>query len=339
MPSRAPPDERRTILVVTHEVEPFLRHDPRIVLLDTTSGKLRDVTREELNAYYRRSAAVLEDRERTSAVQPPPTFLQRLMPFLEGPGQAAMILLRAVAAPFAGWRRPRWKGRYLVHYLRMVALGPTIIYVAIAGALLGFVSVSFTFRELPYGQVTVPLLTEEFLAATGYSSFRVLIPLLISLLLSAKCGAAVAADLGARRLTHQYEALRSFGAHPEHYYYGNIVLAMIVAAPLLTTIAFFYGSYASLLGFLFASDEATPMVFHRNYYATLWPADHAWPKGAGWVLLKMAGSGLLIAALSYAIGSRPKQSAADVSRDVGRTIFWASLAVLALHSLFSFIEF
>jgi hypothetical protein len=50
-------------------------------------------------------------------------------------------------------------------------------------------------------------------------------------------------------------------------------------------------------------------------------------------------SGLGIAAIAYVLGARRKDSAVEVSRDVGLTIFWATLAVLGLHSAFSFIEF
>ena len=113
---------------------------------------------------------------------------------------------------------------------------------------------------------------------------------------------------------------------------------MTVAAPALTLIAFIANCYASLVAFLLTSDGATVSVFRRNYFTTLW-TDTILPEGVGWVLLKTAASGLLIAALSYAIGSRPKPSHIGVSRDVGLTIFWASLAVLGLHSAFAFFEF
>ena len=43
--------------------------------------------------------------------------------------------------------------------------------------------------------------------------------------------------------------------------------------------------------------------------------------------------------LAYSIGARPKASSVDISRDVGLTIFWASLGVLAIHAAFSFVEF
>ena len=222
----------------------------------------------------------------------------------------------------------------------MVVFGTTAVYVALAGAMLGFVFTSFSFSRLPYTEVMMPLLTEEFLAATGYSTFRVVVPIMVGVLIAGKCGAAVAADVGARRLTHQFDALLSFRVRPDSYLYGNIAVALIIGCPLLTAVAFATNCFAALVAFLMASPDTTVSMFYRNFFATTWwPSGHLFPNGTGWVLIKAAGEGLLIAALSYGLGSRPKASSPDVSRDVGLTIFWGSLAILLLHAVFSFIEF
>ncbi len=326
-------DSKQTVIVVSHDYAAFLPHQPRLVLLDPSEKRLRDVTPQELDDFFQNPSE--EDSGGNLDVLAPKGRLRAIM---EAPGEAFLTLLGGIEAPFRGWRRPRWKIRYLLHYLRMVLFGTTALYVAIAGMLLGFVTVFFGFSQLPYRDMTLPLVMEEFLAATGYGAFRVVAPLLICVLIAGKCGAAVAADIGTKRLTHQFEAMRSLGAEPRHYLYGNIVLSMTIAAPALTLIAFVANCYASLVAFLLASDSATVSVFRRNYFTTLW-TDTALPDGAGWVLLKTVASGLLIAALSYAIGSRPKPSHTGVSRDVGLTIFWASLAVLGLHSAFAFFEF
>jgi len=329
---------RKTVIVVTHDFVPFLRHQPRLVLLDSAEGAFRDVDPEQLQRYFDQSEpqALPPAEEAQSAVAP---SWRGWRGWIEAPGEAVWTLVAALSAVLGGWTTPRWKLRYLWHYMRMVTFGTTALYVALAGAMLGFVFVFFSFSQLPYAQVTVPLLTEEFLAGTGYSTFRVVVPLLISVLLAGKCGASVAADVGARRLTYQYDAMRSFGVRPEHYLYGNVVLALVVGGPLLTAVAYGTHWYASLIAYLITSDETSITVFQRSFFAMVWPEGQALPRGFGWVVLKTATSGLLIAALAYAIGSRPKASSTDVSRDVGLTIFWSSLAVLLLHSCFSFVEF
>jgi ABC-type lipoprotein export system ATPase subunit/ABC-type transporter Mla maintaining outer membrane lipid asymmetry permease subunit MlaE len=331
---------RKTVMVVTHDYLPFLRHSPRFVLLDGRTGKLRTVDEPDLQAEFERQALDASPPGLMAATsQRKSEWPARCRSWLEAPGEVLFILLASVMAMAGGWRHAKWKLRYLWHYLRMVALGTTALYVAIAGVMLGFVFIFFSFAQLPYKEVMVPLLTEEFLSATGYSMFRVIVPLLIGVLMAGKCGAAVAADVGARRLTHQFDAMRSFGVAPQHYLYGGIAVAFIIGMPLLTVVGYVANWYASLTAYMMTSDNATIAVFHRNFFATVWPSDHSLPIGIGWVALKASLSGALIAALAYALGSRPKASSVDVSRDVGLTIFWASLAVLLLHSVFSFVEF
>ena len=326
----------KTVIIVTHDVDPFLPHQPRLVLLDASSGTLRDVDALELADFFREPPGVAP----TGSIAPREgAFARHALGWVDQPGRVMLALLASLWVPLFGWRRPAWRLRYLWHYIRMVAVGATALYVAIAGAMLGFVFVSFSFSQLPYTEVTVPLLTEEFLAATGYSTFRIVIPLLIAVLMAGKCGASIAADVGARRLTHQYDAMRNCGARPEHYLFGNAVCAMLIGSFFLTAIACVSNAYASLVAFLSASPDATVALFQRNFYAIMWPEGQLLPRGSGWVALKMACSGLLVASLSYAIGARPKESSTDVSRDVGLTIFWASLGVLVVHALYSFVEF
>ena len=327
----------KTVVVVTHDFEPFLRFRPRLVLADPDRRTLTDIDREELSEYFLRAAAPTTVRAAGEASASGSS--SGWLPWIEWPGRALWTIGASFAAPFGGWNRPRWKLAYLWHYLRMVAFGTTAIYVAIAGAMLGFVFITFSFSNLPYSKVTVPLLTEEFLAATGYSMFRVVVPLLIAVLMAGKCGASAAADLGARRLTNQFEAMINLGASPRDYLFGNLVTALAFAGPLLILIGFATACYASLVAYLMTAPQTTVAGFQRNFFATMWPEGWWFPKGCGWVLLKSVTAGVLIAALSYTIGSRPKASSVQVSRDVSSTIFWASLGVLMLNALYSFVEF
>lgn len=327
----------RTVIVVSHDPEPFMAHEPRVVMLDPQSRSLREI--DDVGA-------APQALEHASPVEPVAT--QRAKPLLswrrmhdlfEEPGRIVMVLFGFLVAILGAWHRPRWKIRYFAHYFRLVAGPSTVIYVIIAGTMLGYTFVNFTFAQIPYAEVTVPLLKEEFLAATGYSTFRVIVPLLIAVLVAGKCGASIAADVGTRRYANQFDALRNCGASPAFYLYGNIALSLLIAVPLLTVLAFVANGYASMVAFLSADPDGTIAMFMRNYFATVWPDDRSLPVGTGWVVLKMSFSGLIVAGLSYAIGSRPKASPVDVSRDVGLTIFWSSLTVLLFHSILSRVEF
>lgn len=327
----------KTTLVVTHDYRPFLCYHPRIILLDPNTGSLLDVDEASIQEYFRQEPMKTPPgTEPAHRISGPLTLLWS---WLDLPGSVSWAIITCFLEVMGSWSHPKWKMRYLWHYLRMVSLGTTTIYVAIAGTMLGFVFVFFSFSQLPYVEVTTPLLTEEFLAATGYTSFRVVVPLMIAVLMAGKCGASIAADVGARRLTHQFDALRSFGVRPQHYLYGNIVAALVLGCPLMTFVGYAANWYASLTAYLLTSEEAGIAVFQRNFFATVWPMGQSWPTGLGWVVVKSAGSGLIIAALGYTIGSRTKTSSVDVSRDVGITIFWSTLGVLMLHAGLSFVEF
>ncbi len=328
----------KTVVVVTHDYAPFLQYSPRLVLLDEQEHSLVEVREEELRIYFDKVLSLQEEIESNST----PTPAERQFPgisMLEKPGLALLTLFNSPVAALQGWQQAKWKLRYLWHYSKMVAFGSTAVYVAIAGAMLGFVFTSFGFQRLPYAEVTIPLVTEELLAATGYSTYRVIIPLLIAVLLAGKCGAAIAADVGTRRHSHQFDAMRSLGVKPETYLLGNASIALFIASPILTIIAFVSNYWAAMTAYLMTSQDTTLTAFRRNFLATVWPTDRALPIGTGWVVLKATTSALLIAALAYTIGARRKQSAVDVSKDVGLTIFWATLAVLTLHSVYSLIEF
>lgn len=250
-----------------------------------------------------------------------------------------LSLLVGLMAIGQGWTPWPWKMRYFWHYLRMVCFGPPLIYSMVAGAMLGFVFTTFSFSQIPYSNVLVPLLTEEFLAATGYSTYRIVVPLMIAVLLAGKCGASIAADVGSRKLAGQFDAMVNLGASPSAYLHGNIVLAMIVAMPIITAAAYITNCYASLVAYLMASESGTRAIFMRNYFSLSWPIGHVLPRGTHWVILKALLGGWLIGSLSYMIGARTKKSPPDVSRDVGKTILWASLAVLLAHSIISLVEF
>lgn len=328
----------RSVVVVTHDYRPFMAFDPRAVVLDSTAQRLREIPAAELPDFF--ETIDVDDVPPDETDQATLTDLRLgIAAWVRAPGDALLALLLALWAVAGGWRRPQWKLRYLWHYSRIALFGSTAIFVALAGAMLGFVFTSFSFAQLPYTQITVPLLTEELLAATGYSTYRVIVPLLISVLIAGKCGATIAADVGSRRLTHQFEALRSFGARPEFYLFGSVALAMTVGAPLLNFLAYLCNTYAALIAFLMTSEDTSIAVFQKNFLATVWPSRLALPHGTGWVVLKSASSGLLVAVLAYVIGARRKLASPDVSRDVSLTIFWATIAVLFLHSLFSFVEF
>jgi Permease MlaE len=106
------------------------------------------------------------------------------------------------------WQSPRWGLRFFVHFARLVTGGTAIIYLGIAGCIIGFVSTYFTLKYMPYKLYTEPLLMEELLGTIGFALYRIFIPVLTTVLIAARCAAAISADLGNKRYGGQYESLR-----------------------------------------------------------------------------------------------------------------------------------
>ena len=61
------------------------------------------------------------------------------------------------------------------------------------------------------------LLIEDLLESMGFALYRIIIPLLGTLLIAARCGAAVASDVGAKSYGNQLDAMRSLSIRPERY--------------------------------------------------------------------------------------------------------------------------
>ncbi|MFQ5591428.1 MAG: ATP-binding cassette domain-containing protein, partial [Phycisphaerae bacterium] len=131
---------RKTVIVVTHDYKSFLPYKPRFILLDSNTGKLRTVDEAQLDAEFEAQAKA----DITTWPAAGPSVIRGAstagaVAWVESPGRVLLMFLASVVAVTCGWRRPKWKMRYLWHYLRMVALGTTALYVAIAGVMLGFV--------------------------------------------------------------------------------------------------------------------------------------------------------------------------------------------------------
>src|SRR5690606_13355572 len=156
--------------------------------------------------------------------------------FLADTTRAAEAALTLPLRLFPWWRSQRWGLWFLAHYLRLVAGPSAWTYLAVTGLIVGFVATHFTFAYLPYARYTEPLITEEVLGAIGYAQFRVLIPLIATILVAARCGAAVASDVANKTYGRQMDALRSLGASPRRYVLTNVLWSFLIGTPVLVLV-------------------------------------------------------------------------------------------------------
>jgi ABC-type multidrug transport system ATPase subunit/ABC-type transporter Mla maintaining outer membrane lipid asymmetry permease subunit MlaE len=345
----------KTTIVVTHDWPHFEAVAARTYLLE--DGKLRDTPAGGLGRWKAGSAAEVDPALETAAVpessglfRPPPgqrspvaraaAYLGWLMTSaLAATGSAVEAALQAAAGLLPLWRSARWGLRYLVHYLWLVASPSAWLYFGAAGAIAGFVSTHFTFKFLPFRAYTEPLLTEELLHALGFALYRILVPVLITVLIAARCGAAAASDVGTRRYTLAIDAMNSMGARPSRYLLTNILYAFAIGAPFLVALAFTTARMVSLLVFSYDYPQHGPFFWDSHFHRSLRVPGAALYDGTGWLLAKVVLCGLGIGTVAYHRGMKPKHSGQDVSAGITSTIIWSTLFVLVVHFAFAFFEY
>lgn len=247
--------------------------------------------------------------------------------------------LTAVLSLVPRWRSPAWGLRYLAHYLRLVAGPSAWVYIGLTGAIIGFVATYFTFRFFPFKAFTVPVLEEDLLKSLGFALYRILVPVLATILIAARCGAAVASDVGGKSYGQQLDALRTFGAPPSRYLLTGIVYAFLIGTPVLVYLSYLVARYVSLMVFLGMYPDRGPYFWEQHFEAALREPGSSLFIGSGWLLAKVLICGLLVAWVAYFRGEAPKYSHRDVSAGITTTVLWATLLVLIVHFVFAFLEF
>jgi ABC-type polar amino acid transport system ATPase subunit/ABC-type transporter Mla maintaining outer membrane lipid asymmetry permease subunit MlaE len=334
-----------TLIIVTHDHESLSRIADAIYLIDARTATLRRVDRADwakLDEKLQQSSAVVEDLAPVD-VHTSSAFVAWVrrgsVRFLT---ETSRVIEAATTLPWRlvpAWQSPWWGLRFLLHYLRAVAGLSAWLYIAVAGAIIGFVATYFTFRFLPNANYTKPLLIEDLLRSMGFALYRILVPILVTILIAARCGAAVASDVGGKRYGRQIDALKTLGIVPERYLLTGILYAFLLGTPLLLAIGYLSAGITSLVAFTSTHPDRGPWFWQLNFHRELVVPNQLLYAGTYWLWAKTTACAAGIAAIAYARGARPKDSSRAVSQGVTSTILWATLYVLAVHFVFAFLEF
>lgn len=340
-------------IIVTHDYPPFEGKVSRAIFLDPQARTLREVSFEEL-------ARVMADAKVDAL---PPAKADELEGALAKASRAVGVGARAGAGavatffedtpavlgrvarklPYALWplgARARWFGRSFVHFARITFLGSAIPYMTIAGVIAGFVATYFTFKFLPKKQWSEPLVLDDVLPSLGAALYRVIVPVLATILIAGRTGAALASDIGNRVYLQKIPAMRSLGARPEAYVETASLWANILGTLVLAAITFWSATATSLAVFAWTQPNLTPYYWSTHFFTKLGTFHLGIAaRGCGWVLAKLVLSGAFTAFVAQEAGLRPKKTAAEVSRGITATVYWATLCVLLVHLVFAFYEF
>jgi len=334
-----------TSIVVTHDYESLASIADAVYLIDPTTCTLQTIPREEWNQLHKRleqSGSVGDEllQVDTSRMPRPVRRLGRgVQRCLHETSRIVEDCLQIPWRLVPAWKSPPWGMRFLLHYLRAVASPSAWVYIAIAGAIIGFVSTYFTFRFLPSANYTKPLVIEDLLRSMGFALYRILVPILATILIAARCGAAVASDVGGKRYGRQMDALRTLGVEPRRYLLTGILYAFLLGTPWLLAIGYAAAALTSLVVFTATHMDRGPWFWQLHFHRELIVPDHWFYAGTVWLFAKTTVCAAGIALIAYARGARPKDSSNAVSQGVTSTILWSTLYVLAVHFTFAFFEF
>ncbi len=158
-------------------------------------------------------------------------------------------------------------------------------------------------------------------AAVAVALGREFAPIITILMLIAKNGSAMAAELGTMRVTEQIDALESMSVDPVHYLVLPRVIASILTFPALTILANVVGvigAYFISTG-LYGIDSASYMDYMFNVLK---------PKDIVIGLIKAAIMGFIVATICCYYGINTKQGAKGVGDSATKAVVSSSVSIL-----------
>lgn len=228
-------------------------------------------------------------------------------------GGVVRLGLRTIRVIF----RYRWDGREIVR--QFFAIGNrSLSIVALTALFTGMVlALQFLYG---LGRFGLKLYTGQII---GLSLTRELGPVLTSLMIAARVGSGIAAELGSMMVTEQVLAIEAMGANPLQRLVAPRVLALIVAAPLLTVFADTIGIFGGLL-ITVGEAGVTPTFYMQQIWRTVEVADFVHG------LVKTMFFAACIAWIACYQGLTTYGGTEGVGRSTTRAVVYASITIFIL---------
>lgn len=174
--------------------------------------------------------------------------------------------------------------------------------------------------------------TEYVGGSVAYGTFRELGPLLTGIVFAGRAGAAIAASLGAMKVTEQIEAFQSMGVSPVKVLVAPRLVACAIAMPALTVFADIVGIYAGYYMAHVVAGIPQYTYFHSVQQGTE-PSDFYYG------LLKAAVFGSIVAIISCYEGFRTEGGADGVGRSTTNAVVTAVILIFAFNFGLSYVLF
>jgi len=247
------------------------------------------------------------------------------MPLLQALFQRVGALALTLRAAAGGLRPPRWSPGAVLSQCAELGLRTQLLV---------WVTVGFTGMVLVFHAALQAKRVVGDTSFVGPAFLHVLVrefaPVITGLMLAARAGAGIGAELGTMQITDQIDALRMNGADPLPYLVTPRVLAGTLMNPLLTL----HGVLAGLLGGAY-----TAARFYDIPAAAFMNAGMLTPGDVITALVKSLCFGAVVPALAAMAGLGAHGDAAAVGVATTRAVVEASMAVIALDALLGALAF
>ena len=155
----------------------------------------------------------------------------KVIEFIDHLGSVAIL----AGASFKSLVTQRFRWRLTVYQIYSIGI-KSLPVVLLTGAFIGMVFAAqtyFQFHKVQMDTSTGP--------AVSIALSRELAPIITSLMIAGRVGAAMAAEIGTMKVTEQIDALRSLAVHPVDYLVVPRMIAIALSLPLLTAMAIMIG--------------------------------------------------------------------------------------------------
>jgi phospholipid/cholesterol/gamma-HCH transport system ATP-binding protein len=155
-------------------------------------------------------------------------------------------------------------------------------------------------------------------------------PLLVGLLLAGRIAASVSAEIGGKRVSRQFDALRAMAIPPETYWLSPIFWASVISLPLLMIAleaVAFLGAFCVAVGRF----QMKSAFFVHNFLADVSLS------GFLFGLFRTSVFGAAVALVGYAKGAEEKRTSDEVGQATTVAVVGASLGVIILDFVMTFV--
>lgn len=159
----------------------------------------------------------------------------------------------------------------------------------------------------------------------GLAVTREIAPVLAGIMVAARCGSAMAAQIGTMAVSEQVDALRSLNVHPVQYLVIPRVIACILCLPVLCLI----GCYAGVGGGMLVS--ASNGVPQESFLLSLKQFVQPWDFLGG--MIKTLVFGLIVGVVACQQGLRADNGAEGVGHATTNTVVIAMVLIYAANFL------